>query len=33
LFNTKYYSDIVYSVGKNLNSLTMKNGKVIYKAD
>jgi len=33
LFNTKRCSDIVYSVGKNLNSLTIKNGKVIYKSN
>ena len=31
IFNTKDYSDIVYSVGQNLNSMTIKNGKVIYK--
>jgi imidazolonepropionase len=30
IFNTKQYSDIVYNVGKNLNCMTIKNGKVIY---
>jgi imidazolonepropionase len=32
VFNTKDYSDIVYSIGSNLNCLTIKNGKVIYQA-
>jgi imidazolonepropionase len=31
IFNTKDYSDIVYSIGQNLNCMTIKNGKVIYK--
>jgi imidazolonepropionase len=31
VFNTSDYSDIVYSIGSNLNSLTIKDGKVIYK--
>jgi imidazolonepropionase len=31
VFNTSDYSDIVYSVGKNLNCMTIKNGKIIYK--
>jgi len=30
VFNTPDYSDIVYSVGSNLNFMTMKNGEVIY---
>ena len=30
VFNTNDYADIVYNVGKNLNELTIKNGKVIY---
>ena len=30
VFNTKDYADIVYSIGRNLNCLTIKNGKVIY---
>jgi len=33
VFNTKEYADIVYSVGKNLNCMTIKNGRVIYKSD
>ena len=32
IFNTSDYSDIVYSVCKNLNHITIKNGKVIYEA-
>ena len=31
IFNTNDYSDIVYSIGQNLNCMTIKNGKVIYK--
>jgi len=31
VFNTPDYSDIVYSVGNNLNCMTIKNGEVIYK--
>lgn len=31
VFDTKEYSDIIYSVGKNLNCITIKNGEVIYK--
>lgn len=31
VFNTKEYSDIIYSVGRNLNCMTIKNGEVIYK--
>ncbi|MCW8804418.1 MAG: imidazolonepropionase [Ignavibacteriaceae bacterium] len=30
VFNTSDYSDIVYSIGSNLNCMTIKNGKVIY---
>jgi len=30
VFDTNDFSDIVYSVGKNLNQLTIKNGNVIY---
>lgn len=32
VFNTSEYSDIVYNVGKNLNCLTIKRGRVIYKS-
>jgi imidazolonepropionase len=31
VFNTKDYADIVYSVGSNLNCMTIKNGKVIFR--
>lgn len=31
VFNTNEYADIVYSVGKNLNCMTIKRGKVIYR--
>jgi imidazolonepropionase len=30
VFDTTEYSDIVYNVGKNLNCITIKNGKIIY---
>lgn len=30
VFDTTEYSDIVYSVGRNLNCMTIKNGEVIY---
>ena len=30
VFNTSDYSDIAYSIGRNLNCMTMKDGKVIY---
>jgi imidazolonepropionase len=33
VFNTSDYSEIVYNIGTNLNSVTIKNGKVIYKAE
>jgi imidazolonepropionase len=31
VFNTADYSDIVYSIGSNLNFMTIKNGGIIYK--
>ncbi|AFH49160.1 Imidazolonepropionase [Ignavibacterium album JCM 16511] len=30
IFDTKEYSDIIYSVGRNLNCMTIKNGEVIF---
>ena len=30
VFDTKDYSDIVYSIGTNLNCMTIKNGTIIY---
>jgi imidazolonepropionase len=30
VFNTSEYSDIVYSVGMNLNCMTIKDGTIIY---
>ena len=30
VFNTSDYADIVYSIGKNLNCMTIKNGQVIF---
>lgn len=30
VFDTKEYSDIIYSIGRNLNCMTIKNGEVIY---
>ena len=30
VFNTKDYADIVYSIGSNLNCMTIKDGKVVY---
>ena len=33
IFNTNDYADIVYSIGKNWNFMTVKNGNVIYIAD
>jgi imidazolonepropionase len=33
LFDTKEYADIIYQVGKNLNSMTIKNGRVIFEAN
>ncbi len=32
IFDTNEYSELVYQVGKNLNWMTIKNGKVIYQA-
>ncbi len=32
VFETKEYSDIVYQVGKNINFMTIKSGKIIYDA-
>lgn len=32
VFNTSDYADIVYSIGNNLNCMTIKNGKIVYKA-
>lgn len=31
VYNTKEYSDIIYSIGRNLNCMTIKDGEVIYK--
>lgn len=33
VFNTSDYADIVYSIGRNLNCMTIKDGKVIYKSE
>lgn len=33
IFDTQEYSDIVYNVGNNLNTITVKNGKVIYNSE
>ncbi len=33
VFNAQDYSEIIYSVGKNLNAMTIKNGKIIYQED
>lgn len=30
VFDTKEYSDIIYSIGRDLNCMTIKNGEVIY---
>ena len=32
VFDTKEYADIIYQVGKNINSMTIKNGKIIFDA-
>ncbi len=32
VFDTTDYADIVYSIGKNLNYMTVKNGEIIYKS-
>jgi imidazolonepropionase len=31
IFNAKEFSEIIYSVGKNLTEMTVKNGKIIYR--
>jgi imidazolonepropionase len=31
VFDTEDYADIVYSIGSNLNCMTIKNGNVVYK--
>jgi imidazolonepropionase len=33
VFNAQDYSEIIYSVGKNLNDMTIKNGKIIYQSN
>ena len=33
VFKTNEYADIVYNVGKNLNCITIKRGRVIYQSD
>ena len=33
VFNAQDYSEIIYNVGKNLNVMTIKNGKIIYQAN
>jgi imidazolonepropionase len=33
IFNAQEYSEIIYNVGKNLNVMTIKNGKIIYQAN
>jgi imidazolonepropionase len=33
VYDTRDFSDIVYSVGKNLNYMTIKNGNIIYESD
>ncbi len=30
VLNTKDYADLVYNIGTNLNTMTIKNGNVIY---
>jgi len=32
VFNTSDYSDIVYSIGSNLNCMTIKDGKVVFES-
>ena len=32
VFDAQDYSEIIYSVGKNLNTMTIKNGKIIYES-
>jgi imidazolonepropionase len=31
VFNTEDYSDIIYNIGLNLNWMTIKNGRIIYR--
>ena len=33
VFNAQDYSEIIYTIGKNLNTMTIKNGRIIYQAD
>ena len=33
IFNAQDYSEIIYNVGKNLNAMTIKNGKIIYQSN
>ena len=33
VFNAQDYTEIIYNVGKNLNAMTIKNGKIIYQED
>ena len=33
IFDTKDFSDIVYSIGENLNYITIKNGNITYESD
>jgi imidazolonepropionase len=30
VFNTNTFSDIAYSIGQNLNTMTVKNGEVVF---
>ena len=32
VFNTNEYSDIIYSIGRNMNCMTIKDGNVIYQS-
>lgn len=33
VFETNEYPDLIYSIGRNLNCMTIKNGEIIYKKD
>ena len=33
VFNTQDYSDIVYNIGRNQNSMTIKNGEIVFEAE
>ncbi len=33
VFDTKEYADIIYQVGKNINTMTIKNGTIIFDAN